>query len=438
MRIHTLATKALGIRGSKLNEATATYLQDSYRFEFVDEAVEVIVSRLDEGKTGLDSEVAIRSSIPAPGLLREARFNLSASRTRSEWAAYLTSRRPDVDWPALVEQFCVLSIRRYREGDPFVNLSDVEPETEDAFLLSPYIVDGPVASGIFAEGGAGKSLIALGMAVSVATGEDILGSVPSRLGPVLYLDWEWGPAAHAERLRAICAGSGIELPQGMLWYRREYASILESSVSIREFIATHGIVLVVVDSLGFARGGEPESADLTLRTFGVMNSYRTPVLYTDHIAKNAIDRTKSFGSVYTGNSSRKVWRLDPPKNDSTLGDSKLLGLVNTKANGKYHSARGLTLTTESDESDRLVTVTFTPSQAPLQSMGKSGIAPAAETLLMANGGGLTNQDIRTSLEAEGLAVSENVLGATLSAKRNNGKFVYRAGKWYLQGQEVTA
>ena len=198
--------------------------------------------------------------------------------------------------------------------------------------------------------------------------------------------------------------------------------------SIRRLIAEHDIGLVIVDSLGFARGGEPESADLTLRTFAAFRSFGVPTLFVDHIAKHATDKTHSFGSVFTRNSARLMWRMDAE--DGTTADSKRLGLINTKWNRRFQRPRGLLLAIQTDESDRLVSVRFDDCDPPLATIRTSSLKDAALTCLRQNPAGLTIDDLQTIMEAEAVKVTKNVLGATLGRKANRDYFEYRAGKWF--------
>jgi hypothetical protein len=383
-----------------------------------------------ESRGDLTAEVTVRISQPFAALLRQAKFNLSATRTRSEWTRALSDRSPEIDWYAAIEQICTLSLRHWREGAAFIDLSTVEPRQEDAYMLKPYVIEG-AASGVFADGGAGKSLFALAVALTVATGEPVVGVYPSRCAPVLYLDWEWDEEAHAERLQALCEGAGIDAPKGLIYYRREFASINESAPSIRRFIAEHGVGFVIVDSLGFARGGEPESAELTIKTFASIRSFAVPVLFIDHVAKNTQDKTHSFGSVYTRNSARLMWRMDT---DAQANDSsKLIGLVNTKWNRRFERPRGLMLDIETDDFDHMVSAKFTDAEPPLISIRTTGVKAALTALLRQNPDGMTLSDMRVALEAEGVNVSENAMSATLSRKANKNVFrhEFESKKWFL-------
>ena len=411
-----------------MNPAEATYLHDTYRFLWSDEGIEIIADRLQETRGDLVCEMSVKTMRPFVGLLREGKFNLSATRTRTEWANAFEKRQPEIDWYAAIEQACTLALRHWREGAPFIDLSLVEPREDDAYLLRPYIIEG-ATSGVFADGGTGKSLFALAIGLSVATGIDIVGAVPARQAPVLYLDWEWDAEAHAERLQAIARGLDIEIPADTVIYRRESASIIESAASIRRVVVERGIGLVIIDSLGFARGGEPESAELTIKTFTALNSFGCPVLFVDHVAKHATDKSHSFGSVYTRNSARLMWRMDAP--DQDVQAVKHIGLVNTKWNRRYQKPKGLLLTIESDDQDRLVSVRFDDAEPPLQSLGRGGIKEAVMAVLKANPEGLSITDIRVSLEAENFKATENVIGATLGKQANKAMFTFRDRRWFL-------
>lgn len=421
-----------------MDPANATYLVDSYRFAWPKEEIDVLCDRIHEERDGLKCEMSVSTSrAPYAGLLREGRFNLSSPVTRSQWQKALDERLPDGDWYAVLEQVCSLSTRRWREGEPVIDLAKVDARSGLPFLLFPFVVEG-AASILFAEGGTGKSLLALAMGLSVATGEEVLpGITPSRCGPVLYLDWEWDAESHAERLKAICAGAGIEVPENMIHYRHEMASASEVAPTLRRRIAELGIVFVVVDSLGFARGGEPESADLTLKTFAAFRTFGVPILCLDHVAKNATDKKHSFGSVYTTNAARMTWRADAVKEE---GDNKIVvGLTNQKSNGRFQKARGFTVDMEIDEDDKLEVVRFTstdPSSIP--GLTKSStLRDQILGVLRANNGPMQVHDIATCLSAEGTNVSNDTCRVTMN--RNLDLFVRLTGnRWALKAVGVEA
>lgn len=400
---------------------------DSYRFSWKEEQVDIVADRIHQERDGLKCELTVTTSrAPMAGMLRQGNFNVSSPTTRSQWEKALDQRMPEVDWYAAMEFLCALTLKRWRDGEPVVDLACVEPRSGVPFLLPPFIVDG-AATVLFAEGGTGKSLLALAMGVSIATGIDILDAEPTRLGPVLYLDWEWDKESHAERLLAICAGIGIKAPTGLIHYRHEVAPIWEAAPAIRRTIAELGIVFVIIDSLGFARGGEPESADLTLKTFAALRTFGVPILCLDHVAKNATDKRYSFGSVYTTNAARMTWRAEALKNE---GESRIkVGLSNQKANGRFQKPRGFLIEMEIDRDDKLLSASFSAT-APEDVPGLSKALPLADhiqAILLANRGAMTIEGILSVLDAEGASNSKESVRVTLY--KNSTRFVKHGNEW---------
>lgn len=422
-----------------MNPPDETFLLDSYRFLWKEEGVEVLIDRLHEEKDGLKCEMSVSTSRqPIAGLVREGRFNLSSAPTRASWVKALQERMPEdrfeVDWYAVFELVCARSIRRWRQGEPIIDLADVEVSVELPYILYPLVVDG-ASTVLFADGGAGKSLIALACCVSIATGIEIVpGMEPQRLGPSIYWDWEWDAESHAERLQAICAGAGIDPPHGLIYYQREVTSLLEAAPRMRKRVAETGAVFSVADSLGFARGGDANSQDLTTRSFLALRTLSIPTLVLDHVAKNDDKQESSFGSVYTRNSARLMWRLDAAKEG---GEGHFyVGLTNTKYNRKGQKPRGLKVNVETDSDERLLSVTFEATD--ISSI--PGLAKAASLkdqisgVIRANSGQpMTPKDIVLTLEAEGSNVGEAVVRAMLNKYKHS--FV-RVGKgWALLAAE---
>lgn len=395
--------------------------------------MEILIDRLHEERDGLKCELTINSSRPpSPGLLREGRFNLSSPTTRSSWVKDLNQREAEIDWYAVLETVCARSTRRWRQGEPMVDLADVDVPDELPYLAYPLLVDG-ACTVLFADGASGKSLLALAMAVSVATGEEIIpGVLPMRTGPVIYWDWEWDAESHAERLQAVCAGAKIDVPHGMIFYQREMASVLEAAPRMRKRVAETGAVFIVADSLGFARGGEPNSADLTTRMFTQLRTLSVPVLALDHLDKNSIKEGKaeaSFGSIYTRNSARMMWRIDSQKEEGK--DNFYAALVNTKANRKEQRTRGLDIRLTSDADERLTSVEFFDTDVKdIPGLNRTlSLRDRLAQIILTNRRAMPLSDLVACLEAEGIATTSNVVGVTLS--RNKKTFVNTRDGWGL-------
>ena len=421
-----------------LIEPDETFLLDSYRFLWKEGGIDVLVDRLHEEKDGLKCEMTIsHSRQPAPGLLREGRFNMSSPPTRTTWVKALNERTgdkwPDVDWYFVMEYVCAKSTRRWRQGEPLLDLADVDIPTELPYVLHPLCVDG-ASTVLFADGASGKSLIALACELSVATGEEILpGVMPMRSGPTIHWDWEWDAESHAERLRAICNGAGISVPHGMIFYQRELISLIEAAPRMRKRVAETGAVFGVIDSLGFARGGDANSQELTTRTFAALRTLGIPVMVIDHVSKDSKKEggaDDSFGSIYTRNSARMMWRLDAQKEEES--SNFYAALVNRKANRKLQRTRGLNVHLETDDDERLTSITFEAADVrDIPGLNRtSSLSDQIEGIIRAQGGvPMLYRDIAECLRVEGATVTNEVVRVTLHSRKK--KFVRVGERWAL-------
>lgn len=407
-----------------------TYLSDYYSFRWDEEQIEMICDRLHEEKDGLHCELTVSSTFAAqPGLLRQGRFNFSATRTRSEWVKSLGDRTSSaaLPWYDLFEQLCAMSIHRWRTGEPVKDLADVPTREGVPYLLNPFVVEEAPAV-LFGDGGTGKSLLALAIGLSVATGEPILGVVPKRCGAVLYLDWEWDAETHAERMRAICEGYGMNVPKGSIFYRRQTASIKESAPELRKQIAGLGVCLVIGDSLGMARGGEPENAGVTLETFSAFRSFETSCLLVDHLTKDQKNKESPFGSVFTRYQSRIMWRVDADPTD--VSNPRVIGLTQTKENLGKLPARAYAVDIQADDNERLVSVKYeSTSRTNLPVAARPTLASQAAAVMYREATPLAIDDLWERIEKAGTLFKKNSLAPTLS---KSPLFVFTGDAWKLK------
>src|SRR5438128_1542262 len=172
-----------------------TFTPDCHFYAYEDCDVEVRADRFQEDRYGgLWAEVAVSATRePNPGLLHRGRINLLASGSRRTFLSGLTSRingfHSDIDFGAILEQVAAKSVDRYREGEPTVDLREVDADRRPPFILKPF-VERSGASLIFADGGSAKSMLAMAIAVSVASGVAVVGEPTGEAQAVLYLDWE--------------------------------------------------------------------------------------------------------------------------------------------------------------------------------------------------------------------------------------------------------
>jgi len=296
-----------------VSKPSVTFTDDFYRFEWKEEQIVAMIERLQEKRgTGLACELTIESTMPGEsGVLYPGNnFNLTTSNT--PLVNKLKARR-EIDWDALLDQMTGIAKKRYREGEPVVDLADVEVRDRARWLLPGFIEDTTRPTAVAAGGGTGKSTIGLAAAMTVATGVPFLGILPSRQCPVLYLDWEADPEIHAERVKALWRGAGRngEPPPALFLYQRQVASMYESVSSIRRKVAENGVGFAVMDSAGFARGDDPNSAEATIRMYLAVRKLGIPVFVVDHVSKEALNNPSllrsGIGSVFSLNSVCRLW-----------------------------------------------------------------------------------------------------------------------------------
>lgn len=329
---------------------------DVYRFSWPS-GIEAELERFAEHRDELTAEITIRSSRPPrQGLLHSARLNLVSTQARRTLAQELAKRDGDLDWAGMVEQLCFIARERWRRGEPPIDMRFYERKERSRWLLEPFVErGGPTV--LFADGGTGKSLLALAMAVSVATGRSVIGRPHGDPCAVLYADFETDADTLDERLGAVLAGAGVD-ERPPIFYKRLAASVPEAAATLRREVAEHGVGFVVIDSLGAARGGEPESADFTIRLFNAARSLGVPWLGVDHVTKAAgNDSTRPFGSTYTHNLARLSWSVD--KSQEEAASSLVVALRNHKRNnGRLLPQRGYRIEFETAEDERLVSMRF--------------------------------------------------------------------------------
>ena len=114
--------------------------------------------------------------------------------------------------------------------------------------------------------------------------------------------------------------------------------------AVRSVVVEKSVDLIIVDSIGSACMGEPESAEVVLRTFNALRGLGVSSVCIDHTNKAGV----LFGSVYKYNSARQVFEC---KKDQQLDSNKLeLGLIHRKANNsKLRKVMGFELTFEEDK-----------------------------------------------------------------------------------------
>ena len=253
--------------------------------------------------------------------------------------------------------------------------------------------------------------------MTAATGVPIVGQLVGEPVSVMFGDWETNPDTAQETVDAILAGAGIKT-RPPIYYRRMTSSLAEAALALRRECVRLGIGLFIGDSLGMARGGEPESADMTLRVFAAARSLEVPVLFTDHVTNSeAQDARKPFGSAYTWNSSGMVWTMDKVQDDGANAIN--IALVNRKRNnGRLLPRMGYRL--EFDNGPREETLAIRFRRTDLAEVpGLAEKLPLGQRILAELGAGPL--DARSLAETFG--AKENEVRARLSDLRKRERVV---------------
>jgi len=405
-----------------------------------DEGIEIELDRFHTGHEDISADIYIRSKIlPNPGLVHFGRLNLMTAKTRSELAKMLAERVNTVSWSDILLYLCTAAVQRYRQGDPVVDLRAVDITKHERWLLYPYLERGGPTI-LYAEGGVGKSVLALWIALQAALGPHNAHGEPLAPVPALYLDWETSAEVHAERLRALAAGMHIDMEIcPPLYYRRMFASLPASSTIVRREIDTLNIGIVVVDSLAFAGDGAPEESGTAVQLFQCIRSIPVPTLCVHHKRKSAAgiknesQRDRLFGSVYYLNSARLVWEANSTDTDDDT-NTRYITLKNVKANnGRLEKRHHLSVTFAND-ADTLtrIDIKHIDNRTMLEAGHDDQLTPRDRMLAEMSRGAKTATEIAVALD-----MSRNTVDKALARMRAAGLVIQtNRGIWSLPAQRV--
>lgn len=164
----------------------------------------------------------------------------------------------------------------------------------------------------YGDGGVAKSVLVEILGVCVAGGIDFL-NLPTKQGPVLYLDWEEDAEEFWRRAYAIGRSLGLERPPETLHYFAPSGPLHEWEEQIRDYVALNGIILIVIDSLTAAVGGNVQNEERVIPFMMFLRSLETTILAVDHQSKAQADDQPGlklpYGNVYKTNLSRAVFQV---------------------------------------------------------------------------------------------------------------------------------
>lgn len=303
-----------------------------YRFEWEEEEVAIDIRKIYEHRDGrTTAEITVTTSATgyAPHLLYST-FNLSTPRSRGELGKELAKRyKKKVNWDELLEQLCVLSLGKYREGEPAYKLYEIPPRVKPRYRVSPIIFENE-ANVIFGDGETGKTHLACWLAVQVQDNVAAANMTP-HCGNVLFLDWETSGETTREIVQAIRRGFDIPIPnEGEdIVYRHCTQPLVNDIEYVQTLVAEHNIEFVITDSVEMACGGDSDKSDSVKAYYRALRSLGITSLSIDHISKGS-DGKAPYGSAFRRNIPRSQFLV---KHDQEPGEHHMtIGLYHKKCN----------------------------------------------------------------------------------------------------------
>lgn len=271
----------------------------------------IIVEQITPIGRGVEAWVELRiDDDPIP--LSQGTRNLMVPRAPQPFLDDVRGR--EEGWEAGVRFAFHHTLQAWREESVTLDLATVEPVPLQ-WLVEPLVEQGGNTR-LIAAGGSGKSVFALALALTVATGSPKWMGLSSHVtGPVLYLDWETSAETHARRLMALCAGAEMTYPisRDLVLYRNETAPLSQTVRRVKDAADRGGVIMVIVDSRQMAAGssGMSSGEDTAQGLYGALRAIGKPALILDHKSKEDIakGRRGGYGSVFNQNLARMEWEM---------------------------------------------------------------------------------------------------------------------------------
>jgi hypothetical protein len=179
----------------------------------------------------------------------------------------------------------------------------------------PYVFEGRCRIGrtisFFGPGSAGKTTLADGLVVSLATGFEIVpGWKPVRQMRVGILDWDEGIEEEMIRLRAICLGYDLSLPP--VYYRRMSRPLAEVADPTGSWVVKNKIEVLFISPVGRAlRQSDGDPAKSVDEFYEVLRDFGTTTFLIDHVTGDNIEggAIREYGSVRKRDSARGSYSI---------------------------------------------------------------------------------------------------------------------------------
>ena len=353
---------------------------DEHRHIFLTEdgttIARVRFSKLADGREGAVNCSAtvwydFGSEEDAEPVMEYQRTNLTNKTSANGWgkvAGVIQGIDPR-EWDAHIQRAISASMRAWHEASVSSRkLERANPdETEVPFILTP-LVSSTGLTLLYSAPGVGKSMMALAAAISVSTGANVLGAAPTTVGPVVYVDFEDDASTHDIRFNAILEGIGWEGEDPDITHFTVFGKFSEAIAPIRSLIRETGAVMVVLDSMGQARGTDPSDGDSTIKLTKGIRSFGVPCLAIDHVTKadnkdmknsNTVnpDAVMAIGSQFSTAGARLGWFVQEMSTSTQM--ARRFNMHNPKHNHvAKQQAYSMAMNLENNDRGLLTSITF--------------------------------------------------------------------------------
>ena len=253
----------------------------------------------------------------------------SNSSTSSQYTELNRWKGVSLDWPAILTWVATYFEDNFETGDPLVWLDEVTDPGPLSYLVEP-LVQLNEHTLVGAKGGSLKSMTALGVTLSLATGETIIpGLTPREKGvKCLYLDYETNAATHKRRLLGLAKAKGLDIPTGLIGYKRLTTPLVQMKSELQQLIALQGFQFVVIDSVGRAVGGETVGEADVQAYYNACSAFNATVMSIGHTSKGN-------GETVAGNAqwefqARSMWIFEAAREHGS--NAVVIGMHHRKVN----------------------------------------------------------------------------------------------------------
>src|SRR5215207_9672078 len=140
-----------------------------------------------------------------------------------------------------------------------VRIADLGDPGPDPYLIQDFLPEGePVY--FYGARGSLKSYDTTMMAIAIASPgvSRVFGREVEKHGTTIIFDSEMNPRRYNQRIKALCRGLEVDVPQNLIYKSAVGVSPTESFPELHEMVEVFGAIFVVIGSLGFSTRSKPE------------------------------------------------------------------------------------------------------------------------------------------------------------------------------------